>query len=83
MQGKIGKYSPIRSAVNNASEICNGHLYYLWGRRWKEKRVGSWMQGVGVGGAKRLGEGRVRRLFRIHELVSVIARIFHSLSFDH
>ena len=53
-------------AVNVAPVICNCRLPYPRGRRWKERRVGSWTQGVGVGVVKRLGEGRVRK-FRINK----------------
>ena len=38
--------------------ICNGHLPYPWVWHWREGMVGSYLQGVGVGGAKCLGEGR-------------------------
>ena len=46
--------------MNIKPAICNGHLPYPWGRCWREGRVGEMDAGVGVGGAKRLGEGRVR-----------------------
>ena len=46
------------SAVNIEPVICNGHLPYPWGQHWREGRVGSWMQGVGISKAKHLGEGR-------------------------
>ena len=64
-----------------APEIFNGHLSYH-AYPWKRNLVpsvvgrGRWMVDVKLdaegwgrgGGAKRVGEGRVRRLFRIHEL---------------
>ena len=58
-----------RSAVNIEPAICNGHLPFPWciGRRGGEGRKLD-SGGGGVGGAERVGEGRVRRLFRIHEL---------------
>ena len=63
-------------AVNSELAMCDGQLPYLWGWRWREGRVGIWVQemvgggGRGVDETKRLGEGMVRML-RIHELVSV------------
>ena len=53
--------------VNIEPVICNGHLPYPWGRRWREGRVGFWRQRAGVGKAKRLGEGRVLKC-HVHEL---------------
>ena len=55
------KLHSIGRSANIEPAICNGHLPYPLGRRWREKRVGSWMQVVRegrVGEAKRLGQGR-------------------------
>ena len=54
----MSKFSLGRAAVNIEPTMCNGHLSYPWGRRWREGSAWSWMQGVGVSEAKRLGEGR-------------------------
>ena len=69
IRGKICKCSLVRSAVNIEPAIRNGYLSYPQERRLKEGRVGSWGVGGGIDGTKRLREGRVRRLFRSHELV--------------
>ena len=49
-----------RSAVNIEPAICNDHLPYPWGRRWREGRVESCTHREGR--AKSLREGTVRRL---------------------
>ena len=51
--------------MNIAPTICNGHLSYLRGQGGEG---GEFDTGVGVCKAKHLGEGRIRRLFRVHEL---------------
>ena len=61
----------LKTAENIEPTICNGHLPYPCGQRWKEGRVGIWTQGVGVGGAKRLEKGRLRSLFCVKAGVHV------------
>ena len=43
--------------------MCDDHLPYQWGWRWREGEEGNWTQGVGVSDVKRLGEGPM--VFRI------------------
>ena len=43
--------------MNIEPAICNGQLLYLWGRCWKGKRMGSWMQGVEGGEGGEWGKG--------------------------
>ena len=50
-----------RSAVNIKPAIHHGQLSYTRGRHWRDSRVGHWTQGVGVSGAKHLGEVEVQR----------------------
>ena len=56
------KFSLVRSALHIKPAFCNCQLSCPWERHCREGMVGSYTQEVGIG-----GEGRVRRLFRIHE----------------
>ena len=53
--------SRAQTAVNIEPAICNGHLSYPWGRRWRGEggTLDAGAGGTGVDEAKRLGEGRV------------------------
>ena len=60
-------------AVNIKPAIRSGHLPQPWGQHWKERRVGTWMQGWGGGGVsganhrggeeeRRRGEGPIHEI---------------------